>query len=314
MSPRPLPEGAVAWRALAARCAQRLREAGFATAEVEARRLVERASGYEGADHVLRLDEPATARAVGHLDAMLERRVAGEPLQYVLGAWGFRGLDVMVDRRVLIPRPETEVVVERALAEIDRVRGSGPGPVTVVDLGTGSGVIALAIASEREGVEVWATDRARPALEVAEANLAGIGTAGARVRLAEGVWFDALDPALRASVGVVVSNPPYVAAGEELPAEVADWEPREALIAGPTGLEAIEVILAGAGAWLVPGGAIVCEIAPHQVEAASGLAVAAGYREVEVSRDLAGRERVLVGRQPVKPNEPTTRSNSVMFL
>src|SRR5689334_12274015 len=146
---------------------------------------------------------------------MVDRRAAGEPLQYVLGSWGFRSLDVHVDRRVLIPRPETEVVVERALEVIDAV-----GARTVVDLGTGSGVIALSIAMERAAVTVWATDASPDALDVTRANLAGVGRPGTRVRVAQGEWFDALPRELAGGVDVVVSNPPYVAESDVLPVEV----------------------------------------------------------------------------------------------
>src|SRR5688500_2404619 len=153
---------------------------------------------------------------------MVERRAAGEPLQYVLGAWGFRSLDLYVDRRVLIPRPETEQVVEVALAEL---RALGAAKPLVVDLGTGSGAIALSIAPEVPTSQVWATDASPAALAVARANLAGIGRAAARVRLEHGSWFAALPKLLQGRVDMVISNPPYVADGDTLPPEVADWEP-----------------------------------------------------------------------------------------
>src|SRR5690242_9559286 len=111
----------VPWRTLLREATERLREAGIAGPEVSARRIVEHASGYEGAAYVLALDEPATVSGVARFDGMLARRMLGEPLQYVLGGWGFRELDLMVDRRVLIPRPETEEVTEHALAELDRI-------------------------------------------------------------------------------------------------------------------------------------------------------------------------------------------------
>ncbi len=144
------------------------------------------------------------------VDEMVARRAKGEPLQYVLGRWGFRTLDLMVDRRVLIPRPETEVVAGLA---IDALPTSG----VLVDLGTGSGAIALSAAAERwPDVEVWATDASAEALAVARANLAGLGRRGAVVRLVEGDWFVALPHELRGHVDVLVSNPPYVAATDPL--------------------------------------------------------------------------------------------------
>jgi release factor glutamine methyltransferase len=146
---------------------------------------------------------------------------------------------------------------------------------------------------------VWATDVSEDALAVARANLAGVGSAATRVRLESGSWFDALPDALRGRLRLVVSNPPYVAEHEfpDLPADVADWEPRQALVSGPSGLEAIEAILAGARDWLDPaGGTLVVELAPHQADVAVGAATTAGFDDVGIVRDLADRERVLVAR------------------
>ncbi|MBK9179288.1 MAG: peptide chain release factor N(5)-glutamine methyltransferase [Acidimicrobiales bacterium] len=284
-------QGGLAWRALLREAEDRCRAAGLPHPEVDARCLVERASGSEGGLFAAGLDDPATERGVAFFDVMLQRRLTGEPLQYVVGRWGFRTLDLFVDRRVLIPRPETEQVVEAALGEA----ACRPRPLVLVDLGTGSGAIALSLAAELRGdVEVWATDASPRALEVASANLAGIGRGATRVRLAEGSWFGALPAHLRGRVDLVVANPPYVAAGEVLPAEVADWEPAEALVAGPTGLECIEAILAAAPGWISPGGAAVLEIGDTQGGAATALARAAGFERVEVRPDLAGRDRILV--------------------
>jgi release factor glutamine methyltransferase len=265
---------------------------------LEARRIVERASGYDGAELLLHLDDAAPARALPFARAMVERRAKGEPLQYVVGRWGFRTLDLFVDRRVLIPRPETEVVVEAALAELRAIAAERGGPPPVaVDLGTGSGAIALSIAREVPAAEVWATDVSAAALAVARANLAGLGSRFAsHVRLVEGAWFEALPAHLHGVVDLIVSNPPYVATGEALPAEVAEWEPDEALVAGPTGLEAIAAIVRDAPAWLAHPGRLVVEIAPHQAAAAADLARAAGFADVDVRPDLQGRLRVLVGR------------------
>lgn len=281
--------GTVTWRQLLAEASDCLYSAG------EARRIVERASGMEGSELHLGLDDPVTARPAAHFEAMVRRRAAGEPLQYVLGSWSFRSLDLFVDKRVLIPRPETEAVVEVALAELARVGQSRP---TIVDLGTGSGAIALSLATEVTGAEVWATERSPDALAVARANLAGLGASGTGVRLAEGSWFSALPPMLRGRVHLVVSNPPYVGEREvpDLPPEVARWEPREALVAGPTGLEQMEAIVEDAPVWLSRPGALVVEIAPHQAEAAVGCAIGAGFSDVEVRPDLAGRLRALVAR------------------
>lgn len=281
----------VTWRALLAQAA-----AHDSLDEVDARRIVERASGYDATELFAKLDEPATARAVAHFDAMVARRATGEPLQYVVGEWAFRGLDLFVDPRVLIPRPETEIVVEVAIREVRRLALDPSETLVAVDLGTGSGAIALALSVEL-GAEVWATDESPEALAVARANVAGTGgQAATRVRLAEGDWFAALPDDLAGRVHLIVSNPPYVGEGEDLPPVVRDWEPGGALIAGPTGLEAIEQILAGAPRWLTAPGAVVIEIAPHQAEAAIVLAVRAGFDEVEVRPDLTGRPRALIAR------------------
>jgi len=257
--------------------------------------VLERASGYDRAGLIPRLGDAVPARTVEFVHRMLERRRAGEPLQYVLGLWSFRRLELVVDRRVLIPRPETEMVVEVALDELRRL--SGERRLLAVDLGTGSGAIAISLALEAPFARVWGTDRSEEALAVARANLSGMGAAVAtRVRLSAGDWFAALPPNLRGQVDVIVANPPYVGAGEVLPAEVADWEPTDALVAGPTGLEAVAEIVAGAPRWLRRPGAMVIEIAPHQAPAAVELAEAAGFDEVAVLPDLAGRPRALVGR------------------
>ncbi len=246
---------------------------------------------------------------------MVTRRAAGEPLQYVLGRWAFRRLDLVVDRRVLIPRPETEQVVEVALAELAALAGAssapspgisalavgaseavvsagavvpagGAGPV-VVDLGTGSGAIALSLAAEANPAAVWATDASPDALTIARANLAGLGgTRAARVRLVEGWWWDALPVELMGRVSLVVSNPPYVTTAEmsSLPAVVADWEPEAALHAGPHGLEAIEVIVAGAPDWLARPGCWWSNWRPTRRRPASALA-----RGGRVRRDPGGQ-------------------------
>lgn len=258
-----------------------------------ARWLVEEASG--GSWPAV-MGEKVTARTGELFMSLLERRQRGEPLQYVIGHWSFRALDLMVDRRALIPRPETEVVVGVALAELRRL--GVPAPV-VVDLGTGSGAIALSIAVEVHTAQVWATDRSLDALAVASANLAGAGTgAAARVRLAQGDWWSALPDGLRGMVDLVVANPPYIAEGEMagLSPEVVDWEPHSALVAGPTGLEALADILGGAPSWLRRGGVAVCEVAPHQADQACDMALASGFVEAMAHPDLTGRQRALVAR------------------
>ncbi|HEX3980647.1 MAG TPA: peptide chain release factor N(5)-glutamine methyltransferase [Acidimicrobiales bacterium] len=248
--------------------------------------------------------------------ALTGRRAAGEPLQYVLGRWPFRTLELTVDRRVLIPRPETEHVVEVALAGLmpfadGRTPGRPDSGPVCVDLGTGSGAIALALAVEGgdrfPGLEVWATDLSPEALTVARSNTTELGgrdaDAASRVHLSEGPWFDALPPDLVGQVDLVVSNPPYVAEDDYpgLDPEVRRWEPRRALVAGlgsdgVGGMAAIESVVAGARRWLRPSGLLVVEIDPRQAAASIGAARRAGFDDVRVERDLAGRLRVLVAR------------------
>lgn len=261
----------------------------------EARWICEVAVALDGEDFDAALDGPVTDRMVQHHDAMLARYRAGEPLQYVLGRWSFRRLDLAVDRRVLIPRPETELVVDVVLdllRDRDRAR-------TVADLGTGSGAIGLALADELplDGTTVWITDVDDDALAVARANLAGIGRGARNVRAAAGSWFHALPADER--FDVIVSNPPYVADGSPLLDDsVRDWEPPGALFAGADGLDAYRAIVPGAIGRLLDGGALVLEIGADQGDAVRALCEQAGYVDVDVRPDLAGHDRVVVARRP----------------
>jgi release factor glutamine methyltransferase len=255
--------------------------------------LCEVASGADRLEDVL--DEPATHRMVAHLDAMVERHRAGEPLAYVLGRWGFRHLDLAVDARVLIPRPETEVVAGVAI-ELARAAAA---PVTVADLGTGSGAIGLALADElrADGVTVWLTDVSSDALDVARANLAGIGRRGANVRIAHGPWFDALPEGVE--LDVAVANPPYVAVGSpDVDGSVRRWEPHGALFAGADGLDDIRHLVGAAPTRVRPGGWLVLEIGADQGAAVEALLTAGGYVDVAIRPDLTGRDRIAVGRTP----------------
>ncbi len=282
--------------------------AGIATPAVDARWIIEEVTDRRDGAWVLVADEDAPPQAVRRVHELVTRRARGEPLQYVVGSWGFRDLTLMVDPRALIPRPETEQTVEIALGEAARLGlrtgrkdpwGGTETTAHVADLGTGSGAIALALVTRLRDATVWATDRSAAAVAVARANLAGAGSAATRVRVAEGDWFDALPGKLRSSFDLIVSNPPYLAECElaDLPPEVAHHEPIDALISGPTGLEAIEHLIGASREYLTPGrGTLVLEIAPHQSVTVRALARAAGFAAVLVERDLAGRERVLVAR------------------
>ncbi len=286
-----MSDGTVSWREL-------WNETAARTGRPQAKWMCEVASGCDGDEFLDELDRPATERGVAHLDAMLARLAAGEPLQYVLGRWGFRHLDLMVDRRVLIPRPETESVVETAL-ELAR---SMPRPLVCADLGTGSGAIGLSLAAELpvDGVTVWMTDRSNDALDVARANAAGIGRAAANVRLAEGDWFAALPDELCGVFGLIVSNPPYVNDDDtELEAIVRDWEPALALFGGDDGLDAVRRLASAAPRWLQPGGWLVVEVGSSQGRRVVELLDAAGLTDVGVRQDLNGLDRIAVGRRPL---------------
>jgi release factor glutamine methyltransferase len=274
-----------------------IRELWSQTAEVigarhEARWLCEVATALDGEEFIVGLDTHATERMVAHLDAMVARYRAGEPLQYVLGRWSFRRLDLAIDRRVLIPRPETELVAEVAIELAREVAA----PRLVADLGTGSGAIGLAMADELplDGTTVWITDRSADALAVASANVTGIGRAARNVRVAGGSWFEALPQDER--FDVIVSNPPYVAEGSpDLEPSVAEWEPVAALLSGPDGLDAIREIVEAAPKHLKLGGWFVLEIGADQGEAVREL-LAADFDEIQIRPDLAGRDRIALGK------------------
>lgn len=261
----------------------------------QARWMCEVASGFDGDEFLEVLERPAGQRGVAHLDAMLERLATGEPLQYVLGRWTFRHLDLIVDRRVLIPRPETEQVVDVAL----HLARSLPPPIICADLGTGSGAIGLSLAAElpHDSVSVWMTDVSDAAVDVARANATGVGRAASNVRVTLGDWYEALPTDLIGRLGLIVSNPPYVAVDDpELEPVVREWEPDLALMAGADGLEAIRHLVDGAPAWLRPGGWLVLEIGSTQGEAVRDLLTDAGLEAVEIKTDATGRDRIAVGR------------------
>jgi release factor glutamine methyltransferase len=230
------------------------------------------------------LDGAAAAR----LEALVGERARGVPLAYLLGEWGFRGLLLTVNPDVLIPRGDTETLVEVALD------APVPERARVLDLGTGSGAVALALAAARPHWTITATDRSPAALAVARGNgeRLGLGNVGWR----EGDWFAAVADA---RFDLIVSNPPYVATDDpELAADVAAFEPAAALFAGPDGLDAIRRIAADAPTRLLPGGTLALEHGHRQGEAVRALLAAAGLEAVDTHPDLAGRPRVTSGRRP----------------
>ncbi len=295
----------VTWRELIVDAERRLAEAGVAESESQAKWIGRQATGTDAGQWIDTADQEPTVRQLAYFDGMIERRSAGEPLQYVLGNWGFRTLELFVDRRVLIPRPETEIVAEWALKEVRRLADDVATP-TVVDLGTGSGAIGLSLAVEHRGTEVWLTDASPDALAVAQANIAGIGWSGSTVTVAEGDWFAALPPALRGRLDVAVSNPPYVADGDDLEPQVADWEPRQALVAGDNGTAHLRHLLTEGPKWLQPAGALVLEMAPAQVPIIAAQATEY-FADVEPFQDLAERARGIVARRPISPADRPQR-------
>lgn len=283
--------GTLTWRHLLAETAATLGDRNHA------RWMCEVACGCDGAEFMAELDEAATQRMVAHLDAMLARRLAGEPLQYVLGTWQFRRIELMVDRRVLIPRPETEWVCDAALTIARTLRA----PLTITDLGTGSGAIGLSLAAELTigTASVWLVDVSTDALDVARANLTGLGRAASTVQIAQGSWFDALPDELRGTLDLVVANPPYIAEGDpQVEGSVSEWEPHLALFAGDDGLRDLRIIVADGSGWLRPGGWLVMEIGADQGAAVRELLQAGGYADIEIRLDLAGNDRIAIGRRP----------------
>lgn len=234
------------------------------------------------------------------LEAWLARRERGEPVQYITGRAAFRRLDLAVDRRVLVPRPETEGLVEAVLDALAAERDRWPAP-RVLDLGTGSGAIALAIADELPAAVVTATDASDGALALARENAASCGLA-ARVAFAEGRWFGAVAQDERFEV--VVSNPPYIAESEaaELPRDVREWEPAAALYSGGGGLEDLREIVDDAPRHLVAGGLLALELAENRArEVAAWFEGAHDWSGARLLDDLSGRPRVLLARRERGP-------------
>ena len=266
----------------------------------EAEELLGRLLDLPRAELYLQRSRELSADEWQRLDRWLARRGRGEPVQYITGRAAFRGLDLAVGPAVLIPRPETEGLVEAVLGVLRENLARWRAP-RVVDLGTGSGAIALAIAAEWSSAIVTATDASEEALDVARANARSLGLA-ARVRLLHGDWFDALPADERFEV--VVSNPPYIADEERevLEAQVREFEPQRALFSGPTGLEALRLIVDEAPRHLVADGLLALELAEMRAREVLGwLEGARDWREVSLRDDLAGRPRVLLARREQGP-------------
>ena len=279
--------GSTAREALGA-AADALAAAGVEDPRLDAEVFLGEATGWERARLAAEPEAGVPASAGRRFAEMVRRRLRREPVAYIVGRKGFRGIELAVDRRVLIPRPETELLVELAL----ELR-----PASVLDVGTGSGAISLALAEELPGCEVTATDTSPGALEVARANAERLGLA-ARVRFVEGTI-----PA--GEFDLILANLPYVAEADwpSLQPEVREWEPREALLAGPDGLDAYRALISDrvrplhsyrrqrTNAMLV----LAVEVGEGQAAAVGEMLREAGFASIEVRRDLAGIERVVVG-------------------
>lgn len=237
------------------------------------------------------LDRPLQQAELSRFRALIERRMAGEPTQYLIGFKEFYNRRFQVDARVLIPRPETELLVESVLRHLPPET-----PVRVLDLCTGSGCIAISVAAERPQASVWAVDLSPGAAEVARTNAESLGV-GARVTVREGDLFAPLPPETR--FHVLVSNPPYVEAGElpGLQREV-QREPRLALDGGEDGLDLVRRIVARAQEHLLPGGLLALEIGEKQGPATLALLESAGFEQARIERDLERRDRFALGVRP----------------
>ena len=268
--------------------------------EQEARWLCEHASGMSSAEFASAMHELVGERSGKALREMVARRLTGEPLQYVMKRWAFRHLDVLVDERVLIPRPETEIVVQTAIELARETMRTSKSKLRIADLGTGSGVIGLSLAGElpRGSTEVWLTDLSADALEVAGANLAGSGFINSDVRIAQGSWFAALPGELKNGLDLVVSNPPYISRTDTAVEKIVrDYEPDIALFAENDGMSAHEQIVTQAQEWLVHGGWLVLEIGHDQGDKVRALLGRNGFKNVQIHQDLAHRDRIAVGQK-----------------
>jgi release factor glutamine methyltransferase len=259
------------------------------SARADAELLLAHALGCDRTALFVRVDDALDAAATARFEALLARRVAGEPVAYLLGRRAFWTLDLLVTPAVLIPRPETELLVEFALDHLPRER-----PLQVLDLGTGSGAIALAVARERPAAHVVAVDSSEAALAVASANAQQHHLHN--VRFVHGDWYQPLGAA---RFDLVLSNPPYIAEHDpHLQRGDLRFEPREALAAGHDGYSAIRRIVDGALEYLQPGSWIAIEHGFDQAGSVCALLHAAGLRDEAALRDLAGHERVSVARAP----------------
>lgn len=266
------------------------RKAGIDTAELDARLFAEAAFEMDRLELVNREREDVPAKQLKALEAFAARRLKGEPLVRILGEKEFWGLSFKLNAATLVPRPETELLVERGLEVI----GALDKP-RILDLGTGTGCIPISLLTEYSDVTAVAVDLSAEALEMARfnANRHGVGN---RFRTLKGSWFDPLEPGER--FDLITSNPPYIETSviSGLMPEVREHDPRLALDGGPDGLAAYRAIAAEAGLFLAAEGVLLLEIGSNQGHTVSDIFVGAGFAEVEVLPDLAGLDRMVVAR------------------
>ncbi len=270
-------------------CAELLEEAGCDAPRLDAELLLGEVLEMSRSDLYLHSGERLSGDRERAFDALVDRRAAREPLAYILGRWGFRHLELSVDRRVLVPRPETEQLVEVAIGMV-----AGIARPRILDVGTGSGAIALALASELAGAVVTGVDVSEVALDLAQTNGQRLGV--------EVEWLesDVLSVVQGRTFDLIVSNPPYVpiAELEGLEPEVRSWEPWLATTPGPDGLALLRVVAAQAFAALAPGGSLAVECGHDQAAEVAADLAARGYRDVQTHLDLEGVERFVSGRRP----------------
>ena len=276
--------------ALLAEGTTRFAAAGLACAPQDTRRLLGAVLGIDELALYLEPQRPVDAEAAARFHALVERRATHEPVQHLLGYEEFRGLRIAVTPDVLIPRPETEGLVERALELLAERAGA-----IVADIGTGSGAIACALASARPDLEILAVDQSLGALAVASENVRGLGLA-TRVRLLAGDLFGPL-ASLGGSLDMVVANPPYLPSGiiPTLPAEVERFEPHLALDGGPDGLRMLRRLVAQSPRFLRPEAWLLMEIGEEQAGPLASLMAAEGFSRIGARRDLRGVERYIEG-------------------
>jgi len=273
-----------------------LEQAGVETAAQESRWLVAHALGLESHHLASKAQEPVSAEQWAHAVSLASRRAAREPLQYILGTQEFCGLEFQVSPVVLIPRPETEVLVQEAVRAVDLDKES-----VLVDVGTGSGCVAVALATILENARIVAVDRSPQALAVAKGNAERHAVAE-KIEWMESDLLSALrERGMAGTVDIIVSNPPYIAEADwaGLQPEVREFEPRSALFSGLTGTEFHERLLCESKEFLVPGGTLVMEIGQGQYAAVRQMAERiGGYAPLRVVEDEAGIERVVIARRP----------------